>query len=181
MIANAEQGFSGLPVTEWLDDPKGREMRLLEDFHYTSKGGAVFTAHEGMITDGKSVPRIFWAGYLGGSPYTGKGRFAALIHDQLCKQARLEPSRRARRSMRKAADKLFFEMLEHNGCGRIKTRAMYAAVRAGAMMPAILFLLVLLCLHGCSTIERTARNEFERKVGKVAAPIAERAAEDAVS
>ena len=103
------QGFHRRPHTAWLHD--GRRMILSQDFHYTSKGGVTYTAPRGTIIDGKTTPRLLWAGWLAGSPYTGPARYASIIHDYQCGQARREPIAVIRRSMRRAADHLFREMV----------------------------------------------------------------------
>jgi hypothetical protein len=82
-IHAANHGFySGTVKTEWL--PDGRTMRLLEDFSYTDPNGLVWTAREGVIVDGASIPRFFWA--IVGPPLTGKYREASVIHDIACEE-----------------------------------------------------------------------------------------------
>jgi hypothetical protein len=137
------RGFHGRPRTDWLED--GRLMVLVEDFHYTCSAGVTYSARQGLQTDGKSTPRFFWAGFIGGPPYVGQDRYAALIHDQQCADARaffvsgmeIAPGRRAEwlhnaRGMRQCADRIFLEMLEYSGVRLVKRRAMFRAVRLHA-------------------------------------------------
>jgi len=97
------------PDTRWLDDD--RRMVLLGKFQYTSLGGVTYTAPKGMITDGKSVPRIFWGLHIAGSPFTGPARRPAIIHDRLCQEANEEDVPRTRNGLKKYADILFKEMI----------------------------------------------------------------------
>ena len=46
--------------------------------------GEIITPAVGLIFDGQSIPILLWL-VLGMSPFTGKSREAALIHDHLCK------------------------------------------------------------------------------------------------
>jgi len=126
-------GFSGNPITEWL--PDGRRMRLVEDFHYTTAADITHTGRKGLIIDGKTVPRPLWATFLAGPPYVGKGRNAAVIHDQMCKDAHMwaaEGFAGPAAEMREYADELFDEMLAHLGVNRLKRWVMFRGVRIGA-------------------------------------------------
>jgi len=111
-------------------------MELLEDLHYEARGGIVYTAYAGLRFDGKSTPRATWILRLAGPPFVGRCRRAAVIHDQKCKEVREYFKRTGDRPgaarMRLAADKLFLEILEVDGVGRLKRRAMYRGVRIGA-------------------------------------------------
>ena len=69
--------FSGDVKAEWL--PDGVNMRLLEPLSYTDNSGRVWSAPAGFVTDGASIPEVFWS--LIGSPFTGKYRTAAVLHD----------------------------------------------------------------------------------------------------
>lgn len=72
--------YDGVVQAEWLDD--GRKMRLLADFVYIDPNEIKWSAPEGSIVDGASIPRIFWT--IFGSPFTGKYRDASVIHDVAC-------------------------------------------------------------------------------------------------
>ena len=77
--------FSGNPVLEML--PDGRNMKLLEDFSFADTE-RIWTAPAGCVINGISIPRPLWV--LMGSPYVGKGRYAAVLHDYYC-QIRQDP------------------------------------------------------------------------------------------
>jgi len=73
--------FEGCVHACWLKD--GREMALLEPlvFHQT-EGQRTWTAPVGTLTDGASIPPIFWS--VIGGPYEGKYRDASVNHDYEC-------------------------------------------------------------------------------------------------
>ena len=76
------------------------------------------TILEGMLTDGASIPRIFWT--IIGCPLDGKYSGSALIHDGLYG---------SHKTSKEIADKLFDEMLRDNGVGRFRRKLMYWAVK----------------------------------------------------
>lgn len=82
-------------------------------------GDTVFIA-EGFVFDGASIPKAFWS--LIGSPFSGKYRQSALIHDALY-ASELVP--------RDEADKCFLELMEKDGVSWLKRYTMYNAVRVG--------------------------------------------------
>ena len=122
--------FSGRPLVWLMEDP--RLVRLYESFSYTTLAGQKHVAPAGFIFDGASIPRFFWRTI--GPPLTGKHRYAAIIHDILCHQARqmakADPTEGAER--RAYADEIFREMLEVSGVGRTKCALMYRGVRIDA-------------------------------------------------
>jgi hypothetical protein len=94
--------------------------KLLQNFRYVTQVGApdfVHTVPEGFITDLASIPRIFRPLITG----HGKDRWAAVVHDYLY----------SIKYSRKDADDVFYEALIASGNGRMKSWAMYRAVRAG--------------------------------------------------
>ena len=72
--------FSGEVVTKWLKD--GRHMQLAEPFEYIGSDCRRWTVPKGAVTDGASIPQLFWTG-LGG-PFEDKYREASVIHDHYC-------------------------------------------------------------------------------------------------
>lgn len=117
--------FSGNPKTEWITDSKDmdRDMRLLEDFHYTHKKKK-WPAPKGSIINGASIPRVFWS--LIGSPYTDDYRMASIVHDVACEPDSGES--------RRDADKMFYEACRDGGCGLIQARILYIGVRIGSFI-----------------------------------------------
>lgn len=73
--------FIGTVKTEWLGD--GRDMELLSNLEYIDDNGKSWTAITGDIVNGASIPFPLW-GILFGSPYIGRFRTAAVIHDVYC-------------------------------------------------------------------------------------------------
>jgi hypothetical protein len=112
--------FRGRVVTEWLDSKhEDRRMRLHPDTDLTFERptGEIVSAMPGLIFDGASIPVLFWA--LIGSPFTGKYRKAAVIHDTLC-FIRDRPAAEAHW--------IFREGLRALGVGRVRARLMYLAL-----------------------------------------------------
>lgn len=97
-----------------LDD--GNEM-LLEDFTYFD-----VTVPAGFVTDGASVPRVFWPIL---PPYK-RTKKAAVVHDYLCRHVVKTYDER------KSADKLFKEMLIDSGESRFRASLAYAGLRIAA-------------------------------------------------
>jgi hypothetical protein len=94
--------FRGRVVTEWLDsDGEDRVMRLTPetDLVFERPSGECIAAHVGLTFDGASIPSLAWP--LVGSPFTGKFRKAAVIHDSLCRR-KDRPYRDAHRVMYEA-------------------------------------------------------------------------------
>ncbi len=115
--------FMGEVHTEWLEHPgRDRKMQLLEDFTFCDSAGSEWYAFEGTVFDGASIPRFLWP--LFGSPFVGDYRRAAVIHDAFYKRTRKQFC------TRKDVDQMFLEAMRCDGVGRIKSRLMYAAVRA---------------------------------------------------
>lgn len=121
--------FHGKVVTIWLNerrkDVKPREDRWMllhpdTDLVFVRPTGEVITALTGLRFDGASIP--VWAWPLIGSPFTGRYREAAVIHDTLC-FAKDRPA--------KEAHWVFREMLRALGVGRFRARLMYVALLIG--------------------------------------------------
>lgn len=120
--------FSGPVRVEWTCD--GRYMQLLEPLVYVDSCGRRWTAPAGYRTDGASIPRFFWR--VIGSPFVGKYRRAAVIHDVYCSEGKkLKKNKVLIGKDRKspAIHKLFHEMMLTDGTSRLRARVMYLAVR----------------------------------------------------
>lgn len=94
------------------------------ELSYTTKKGITHIVPIGFITDGASIPKIFWS--LVGSPFTGLYRRAALIHDYLYF---------TQTTKRSYADKVFLEAMKVLGVSWWKRRLMWVAVRVGGWRP----------------------------------------------
>lgn len=105
--------------TEWLDD--GRNMRVLEDVMYKDNEGRIWKTPAGSIVDGASIPRLFWR-FIGG-PFSGKYRYASVIHDYYC-ETQGGPSRRRSQEVHK----VFYEIMLVSGVSAWKAWLMYKAV-----------------------------------------------------
>lgn len=115
--------FSGDVVTRWLRSKhEDRRMVLHPDttLKFTRYTGDVIYAKVGLEFDGASIP--VWAWVFIGSPFTGKYRLAAVIHDTLC-AAKDRPCRDAHR--------LMYEMCRSLGVGRLRATLIYKALLIG--------------------------------------------------
>ena len=111
--------FSGDVIGEFIGD---KDFKLLKDLSYENNEIKV-TAKAGMIYDMASIPKIFWR--VIGSPYIGKYRRAATLHDALY------TSKGLGKLNKKQVDKLFLEMMQVDGVSFWKSRVMYLAVKYG--------------------------------------------------
>jgi uncharacterized protein DUF1353 len=76
----AQQGrFKGTLQVEPLVD--GVNVKLIAPFGYVDAKGRAWDVPAGAVTDGASIPRVFW---VTRPPFTGKYRQAAVIHDHYC-------------------------------------------------------------------------------------------------
>ena len=97
-----------------------RTFRLTAPFRYDSRIGWL-TVPAGFLTDGASIPRIFWSIF---SP-TGSYFEAALIHDYLYSNVSAWHIDRAK------ADEIFLDAMEEIGVGWLTRKTIYRAVRLG--------------------------------------------------
>jgi hypothetical protein len=79
------QQFEGTFEFRWLPDKNGshREMLLLSDVAFVDAEGDRWPVPAGERTDGASIPALLWS--FAGTPFTGKYRRAAVIHDYYCR------------------------------------------------------------------------------------------------
>lgn len=89
MIIDSGARFIGDCDTRWLDGPgaplpgRGRAMLLLADLRFIDSRGIEWVAEAGKVVDGFSIPRLLWNPFTG-TPFTGLGRRASVIHDVYC-------------------------------------------------------------------------------------------------
>ena len=108
----------------------GRDFMLQEDFTVLCDDHT-YTAPKDSVTDGASVPRLLWR--VVGSPFTGKYRGPAVIHDACYRQTctidhipiTLNPI------SRKDADRVFLNMMKDAGVGWFRRHAIHLGVRCG--------------------------------------------------
>ncbi|MCW1921331.1 DUF1353 domain-containing protein [Luteolibacter arcticus] len=94
-----------------------RTFRLLAPFTYLSSRGAI-TVPAGFVTDGASIPRVFWSVLAQFGPWFG----AAIIHDWLYSELNL-------RFTRLQSDDLFKEAMFNAGLDWPRREMIYRAVR----------------------------------------------------
>lgn len=109
----------GKPVeTEWPDELGGK-VRTLNELRYRDDDGRLWIAPAGTVTDGASIPRLFWITV--GQPLSPDTIEAAIIHDVYCER-KTRPS--------KIVHKVFSEMLKDSpGVGFWKRQKMTFAVK----------------------------------------------------
>ena len=115
--------FYGEVVTRWLPSAgEDRRMVLHQDttLQFERPCGEIIPALIGLEFDGASIP--VWAWVLFGSPFTGKYRRAAVIHDTLC-HVQDRPAEQAHW--------VFYEALRALGVGRFRASLMYQALLIG--------------------------------------------------
>lgn len=113
--------FSGNPRTEWLSDlDDERDMRVIEPFWYLDPDGRRWDVAAGTIINGASIPRTLWSSV--GSPYTGRYRRAALVHDAAVGREGV---------LRPEADTMFHFACLCGGCSVLQAKLLYAGVRLG--------------------------------------------------
>jgi hypothetical protein len=93
-----------------------RQWRLATKFRYV--GSKIIDVPVGFITDGASVPRVFWSLF---SP-TGSYLKAAVIHDYLYVNQLFS---------RETTDLIFLEAMKESGVGFFTRLAVYRAVKFG--------------------------------------------------
>ena len=81
----AQRRFEGDFDFRWVPDMNGlhTEMKLLTDVAFIDASGTSWPVPAGEQTDGASIPWFIWS--AAGSPFTGRYRRAAVIHDYYCK------------------------------------------------------------------------------------------------
>lgn len=103
-----------------VDEEGESRFELLSDFGYIDSKGIRWQAKPGLLTDGASIPRVFWP--VVGHPYEGLYVKAAIIHDYYC-----IPENRYRRWQ--DVHEVFHDAMKANGVGRVKALLMFFAVR----------------------------------------------------
>jgi hypothetical protein len=151
-MSNVDQTVfpKGVTLTQLHEMPgfAGRTQFVLgEEFSQVLKNGDIVTVPKGYVTDGASIPRIFWSTFIGG-PFSSTALWAALTHDWRYDVNRREVAldylipgdSRAfalkmeeceRNSTKAEVDKDFYDGLRAAGLGRIRSSLMYLAVRIG--------------------------------------------------
>ena len=110
------------PHIEFIDD---KRVRLLSDFNYTLYVGQEeyhFHIPKGFVTDGASVPKIFWGFPFYFTPFQGKVLPGAVCHDFMYSK-KFQP--------RYLADWFLYKIMGKYGVGMFKRLAYFVAVRLG--------------------------------------------------
>ncbi len=103
-----------------LVPPDGRQFVLEHDFVYLDRNGVPWLAPTDLLTDGATIPSIFWS--VIGGPWDGLYREAAVVHDAYC-CAQTKPWQQVHR--------MFYEAMRCSGVGWVQAKTMYYAVWVG--------------------------------------------------
>lgn len=112
--------FLGPIVVEFLGAEQGRNVRVARPFKYVDMKGTIWEVPEGMVTDGATIPQVFWT--IIGGPFDGPWRDAAIVHDRYCK---------TQDRPWQAVHEMFYEAMLAAGVEPLRAKVMYAAVYAG--------------------------------------------------
>ena len=103
-----------------LVPPDGRQFALEHDFRYLDSKGVPWLAPTDLLTDGATIPPIFWS--VIGGPWDGLYREAAVVHDAYC-CAQTCPWDQVHR--------MFYEAMRCSGVGWVQAGTMFFAVWLG--------------------------------------------------
>ncbi len=99
-------------------------FKTLAELSYTTNKGIIHIVPINFITDGASIPKLFWS--IIGSPFTGLYKKPSLIHDELYSSQKFK---------RKYADRVFYDGMKDKGVSFWKRKVMYFAVRSCGWKP----------------------------------------------
>ena len=99
----------------------GRTMTIDWPFTFTDRKGKDWHVPKGIVTDGASIPFLFW-GKIMGSPYTGKHRKAAIVHDHFCRQGWPVTATSGQ------VHRMFYNAMRVDGVDKLQADLMYGAV-----------------------------------------------------
>ena len=108
-------GFNSLAALELL--PDGIHARVQRELIYTARSGAILTVPVGFVTDGASIPVELWSTV--GSPFTGKYRRAAILHDFMYTTINLNKT---------DADNIFLEAMLLDGTNELQAHTIWEGV-----------------------------------------------------
>ncbi len=106
--------FDGEVIAKFMRD--GRNMQVEQTFAYIDPAGRRWEVPAGAITDGASVPQVFW---LCCPPFSGKYRSAAVVHDYYCQ---------TKSRSWKDTHLAFYNAMRASGVADKQAKAMYGAV-----------------------------------------------------
>ena|SRR5665213_364238 len=107
------------PEIEFIDE---KRVKLMKDFHVSFSRGQelyVYTVPKGFITDGASIPDIFWGFPFYFTPFQGLTLPGAVVHDHYYTN-KIPP--------KSFADWTFYNLLKKYKAGKIKSMLYYIAV-----------------------------------------------------
>lgn len=90
---------------------------------------------EGYLTDGASVPRWLWVLI---PPWGNHGK-ASVVHDYLCEYLQVWKNGERVKISRSECDQILYKCLVTTGVGKVKAKAMYAAVVAYSHLASVIY------------------------------------------
>lgn len=113
----------GAPLT-FLSEPTlqraGRGRYTLCSPFRAARDGVVWLVPRGLVTDGASVPPLFWL--VAGHPYSPSSIRAAILHDWMCRD-------HSHGLSSPAVHRVFYEALRADGVAWVRAKLMWLAVR----------------------------------------------------
>ena len=122
-VAHADDGldgrFEGRVIVEWLDDPFGPKVQVIEDFYFRQSDGTIWKVPAGAIVAGRSIPPLFVQ--LMGHPFESGFRKTAISYDYAVT---------ARQHPWKDAQRMFYDGAVTEGVLPIEAKVMYLLLHA---------------------------------------------------
>ena len=118
----------GISYSKHASDALGRDLWIVKKaFSYSLDGVGVarIVVPQGYLTDGASVPRVFWSFF----PPWGRYGQAAVLHDWLCEYLGYWDGDNWTRISRKEADNILNDAMKELGVSKATRVTMYTAVK----------------------------------------------------
>lgn len=118
----------GISYSKHASDVLGRDLWIVKKaFSYSLDGVGVarIVVPQGYLTDGASVPRVFWSFF----PPWGRYGQAAVLHDWLCEYLGYWDGDNWTRISRKEADNILNDAMKELGVSKATRVIMYTAVK----------------------------------------------------
>ncbi len=118
----------GISYSKYASDALGRDLWIVKKaFSYSLDGVGVarIVVPQGYLTDGASVPRVFWSFF----PPWGRYGHAAVLHDWLCEYLGYWDGDNWTRISRKEADNILNDAMKELGVSKATRVTMYTAVK----------------------------------------------------
>ncbi|PAF51274.1 hypothetical protein BKH44_06095 [Helicobacter sp. 13S00477-4] len=123
-MADIKSLNSSLKAEIFWEHKDGMRVRLLESIVYQSKSGSLIIVPKDYVSDGGSIPKIFWFVL---SPFENYAK-SCILHDYLCDAFHKGSIKR------KTCDEIFLESMEFLNIKKSTRLTLYYAVRLYAFI-----------------------------------------------